>query len=93
MRLTGEDCVRGTFTHRHAGMYDFKTGQAYFPLADLNPKAKLLVAESILSEYGVVGFEYGFSVRRSKIVGDVGSAIRRLREWSSNCSGSIHGCR
>lgn len=63
VRLTGEDCVRGTFTHRHAGMYDFKNGKAFFPLADLNPKAKLLVAESILSEYGVVGFEYGFSVQ------------------------------
>ncbi|WP_415062938.1 2-oxoglutarate dehydrogenase E1 component [Bdellovibrio sp.] len=61
VRLTGEDCVRGTFTHRHAGMYDFKTGKAYFPLADLNPKASLLVAESILSEYGVLGFEYGYS--------------------------------
>ncbi|WP_374074310.1 2-oxoglutarate dehydrogenase E1 component [Bdellovibrio bacteriovorus] len=63
VRLTGEDCVRGTFTHRHAGMYDFKTNKAYFPLADLNPKAKLLVAESILSEYGVVGYEYGYSVQ------------------------------
>lgn len=63
VRLTGEDCVRGTFTHRHAGMYDFKTGKVYFPLADLNPKAKLLVAESILSEYGVLGYEYGYSVQ------------------------------
>ncbi|WP_347358964.1 2-oxoglutarate dehydrogenase E1 component [Bdellovibrio sp.] len=62
VRLTGEDCVRGTFTHRHAGMYDFKNGKAYFPLADLNPKAKLLVAESILSEYGVMGYEYGYTV-------------------------------
>lgn len=61
VRLTGEDCVRGTFTHRHAGMYDFKTNSAFFPLADLNPKAKLLVAESILSEYGVMGFEWGYS--------------------------------
>jgi 2-oxoglutarate dehydrogenase E1 component len=61
VRLTGEDCVRGTFTHRHAGMYDFKTNKAYFPLADLNPKAKFLAAESILSEYGVMGFEYGYT--------------------------------
>lgn len=66
VRLTGEDCVRGTFTHRHAGMYDFKNGKAYFPLADLNPKAKLLVAESILSEYGVMGYEYGYSVQDPK---------------------------
>ncbi|NUN06981.1 MAG: 2-oxoglutarate dehydrogenase E1 component, partial [Bdellovibrio sp.] len=66
VRLTGEDCVRGTFTHRHAGMYDSKTGKAYFPLADLNPKAQLLVAESILSEYGVLGYEYGYSVQDPK---------------------------
>jgi 2-oxoglutarate dehydrogenase E1 component len=63
VRLTGEDCVRGTFTHRHAGMYDFKTNEAYFPLADLNPAAKLLAAESILSEYGVLGYEYGYTVQ------------------------------
>jgi 2-oxoglutarate dehydrogenase E1 component len=61
VRLTGEDCVRGTFTHRHAGMYDVKTNKAFFPLADTNPKAKLLVAESILSEYGVMGYEYGYT--------------------------------
>lgn len=63
VRLTGEDCVRGTFTHRHAGFYDFNTNKAYFPLADLNPKAELLIAESILSEYGVMGYEYGYSVQ------------------------------
>ncbi|WII72306.1 2-oxoglutarate dehydrogenase E1 component [Bdellovibrio sp. 22V] len=63
VRLTGEDVVRGTFTHRHAGMYDFKTGNCFFPLADVNPKAQLLVAESILSEYGVMGYEYGYSVQ------------------------------
>lgn len=66
VRLTGEDVVRGTFTHRHAGMYDFKTNKSYFPLADLNPKASLLVAESILSEYGVLGFEYGYSVQNPR---------------------------
>lgn len=63
VRLTGEDCVRGTFTHRHAGMYDVKTNKAFFPLADTNPKAQLLVAESILSEYGVMGYEYGYATQ------------------------------
>ncbi|MGE5086225.1 MAG: 2-oxoglutarate dehydrogenase E1 component [Bacillota bacterium] len=66
VRLTGEDCVRGTFTHRHAGMYDIKSNKAYFPLADVNPKANLLVAESILSEYGVMGYEYGYSINDPK---------------------------
>lgn len=61
VRMTGEDCVRGTFTHRHAGIYDIKTNKGYFPLADLNPQANLLIAESILSEYGVMAYEYGYS--------------------------------
>lgn len=63
VRFTGEDCVRGTFTHRHAGLYDIKTGKMYSPLTDLNPKAQFLIEESILSEYAVVGFEYGYSTQ------------------------------
>lgn len=63
VRMTGEDCVRGTFTHRHAGMYDVKTNKAFFPLSTVNPKARFTIAESILSEYGVMGYEYGYSVQ------------------------------
>ncbi len=66
VRMTGEDCVRGTFTHRHVGLYDFKTAQAFFPFADVNTKAQLLIAESILSEYAVMGYEYGYSVEDPK---------------------------
>ena len=36
VRLTGQDCVRGTFTHRHSGFYDVKTSEAYFSLKELN---------------------------------------------------------
>ncbi|PWU15433.1 MAG: 2-oxoglutarate dehydrogenase subunit E1 [Bdellovibrio sp.] len=61
VRLTGQDCVRGTFTHRHAGLYDFKTGEHYAALDHLNDK-EFCVYDSILSEYGVLGFEYGNSV-------------------------------
>ncbi len=61
VRLTGQDVVRGTFTHRHAGLYDIKTGKPFFALADTNPEAQLAVYDSILSEYGVLGFEYGYS--------------------------------
>ncbi len=63
VRMTGEDCVRGTFTHRHAGLYDSKTNKVFFPIADVNPKAQLLIAESILSEYGVMAYEYGYSTQ------------------------------
>jgi 2-oxoglutarate dehydrogenase E1 component len=60
VRLTGQDCVRGTFTHRHAALYDFKTGEPYFALDQINgDKVEFCVYDSILSEYGVLGFEYG----------------------------------
>ena len=60
VRLTGQDCVRGTFTHRHAGLYDFKTGERFMALDHVNEdKVEFCVYDSILSEYGVLGFEYG----------------------------------
>lgn len=60
VRLTGQDCVRGTFTHRHAALYDVKTGEPYFALDQINgDKVEFCVYDSILSEYGVLGFEYG----------------------------------
>ena len=63
VRLTGQDCVRGTFTHRHAGFYDVKTGAAYSSLKELNSeKTNFCVYDSILSEYAVMGFEYGNSI-------------------------------
>ncbi|MBC7743287.1 MAG: 2-oxoglutarate dehydrogenase E1 component [Bdellovibrionaceae bacterium] len=63
VRLTGQDCVRGTFTHRHSAFYDTKTGEAYFPLKQLNSeKTNFCVYDSILSEYAVMGFEYGNSI-------------------------------
>ncbi|AGH96031.1 alpha-ketoglutarate decarboxylase [Pseudobdellovibrio exovorus JSS] len=63
VRLTGQDCVRGTFVHRHSGFYDTKTGEVYFPLKQLNSeKTNFCVYDSILSEYAVMGFEYGNSI-------------------------------
>lgn len=63
VRLTGQDCVRGTFTHRHAGLYDVKTGEPYMALDQINgDKVEFCVYDSILSEYGVLGFEYGNSI-------------------------------
>ena len=63
VRLTGQDCVRGTFTHRHAGLYDFKTGESYVALDNVNSeKVEFCVYDSILSEYGVMGFEYGNAI-------------------------------
>lgn len=63
VRLTGQDCIRGTFTHRHAGLYDVNTGQPYMALDQINPdQVEFCVYDSILSEYGVMGFEYGNAI-------------------------------
>jgi len=66
VRLSGQDSGRGTFSQRHAIMYDIQTGQNWQPLNELrsetNPKAMFNVYDSNLSEQGVLGFEYGFSV-------------------------------
>lgn len=63
VRLTGQDCVRGTFTHRHSALYDVKTGEPYFALDTVNgDKVEFCVYDSILSEFGVLGFEYGNAI-------------------------------
>ncbi|RAK57455.1 2-oxoglutarate dehydrogenase E1 component [Phenylobacterium deserti] len=63
VRLSGQDSIRGTFTHRHAGLIDQKTEQLYFPLRNLGPnQAHFEVLNSALSEEAVLGFEYGFSL-------------------------------
>lgn len=66
VRLSGEDCGRGTFFHRHAVLHDQKREQwdqgAYVPLQHLTPdQADFLVVDSILSEEAVLGFEYGYA--------------------------------
>lgn len=63
VRLSGQDCRRGTFSQRHATWYDFTTGQPYTPLTRLDPKQALVsIYDSLLSEAAVLGFEYGYSL-------------------------------
>lgn len=66
VRLSGQDSGRGTFSQRHASMYDATTGERWSPLTELrneqNPAARFYVFDSSLSEMGVLGFEYGYSV-------------------------------
>lgn len=66
IRLTGQDCERGTFSHRHAVIHDQKSGDTYTPLKELCQKRRykegFTVANSLLSELAALGFEYGFSL-------------------------------
>jgi 2-oxoglutarate dehydrogenase E1 component len=63
VRLTGQDVERGTFSHRHAVLFDQVTGESYEPLNHLNGKqAKFCVHNSPLTESACVGFEYGYSL-------------------------------
>ena len=62
-RLTGQDVRRGTFSHRHAVIFDSETGRRYTRLGHLSPdQAHLEIYDSSLSEAGVVGFEWGYSL-------------------------------
>ncbi len=62
VRVSGQDCKRGTFTHRQAVYFDTHTDQEYCPLSTLNPeKGEFVIYNSLLSEMAVVGFEYGNS--------------------------------
>ena len=63
--MSGQDVERGTFSHRHAVVHDQKTGERYFPLANLFDGQKphqFTICNSSLAEFGVLGFELGYSM-------------------------------
>ncbi|MFO0870849.1 MAG: 2-oxoglutarate dehydrogenase E1 component [Pirellulales bacterium] len=63
VRITGQDSERGTFSHRHSVLHDCRVGTRYCPLQQLAPdQAPFEVHNSPLSEAGVLGFEYGYSL-------------------------------
>jgi len=67
VRLSGEDVARGTFSHRHAVWIDQKTGQSYVPLAHLDTdQAPFFIYNSPLSEFAVMGFDFGYSLAHPK---------------------------
>ncbi|MBI3818743.1 MAG: multifunctional oxoglutarate decarboxylase/oxoglutarate dehydrogenase thiamine pyrophosphate-binding subunit/dihydrolipoyllysine-residue succinyltransferase subunit [Planctomycetes bacterium] len=73
VRLTGEDSGRGTFSHRHSVLYDYKNGNRYIPLNNLGAPGHALpgqaiyeITDSLLSEEAALGFEYGYSVERHR---------------------------
>ena len=63
VRLSGQDCERGTFSHRHAVVHDVLNNSKFTPLMNLSPsQSRVEIINSPLSEAGVLGFEYGYSL-------------------------------
>jgi 2-oxoglutarate dehydrogenase E1 component len=62
VRLSGEDVKRGTFSHRHAVLTLVDSEDEYTPLDTIDGGAKFSIYNSLLSEYGVLGFEYGYAM-------------------------------
>ncbi|HEY4330098.1 MAG TPA: 2-oxoglutarate dehydrogenase E1 component [Phycisphaerae bacterium] len=62
VRLTGQDVSRGTFSHRNAVWFDNQSGRPYVPLAEtFKDRSRFVVVNSLLCEFAVMGFEYGFA--------------------------------
>lgn len=65
VRLSGQDVERGTFSHRHAVLIDQKTEDKFYPIKNIltkNSNIVFSVNNSHLSEFGALGFEYGYSI-------------------------------
>ena len=74
VRLAGQDSRRGTFSHRHAVLIDYATGEEFCPLCDLSTRqaelrgktlGRFFIYDSSLSEYAALGFEFGYSITHS----------------------------
>src|SRR5690606_7488715 len=63
VRFSGQDVVRGTFSQRHSALVDQKDDRRYFPLNNIdNNQEHFEIIDSNLSEFAVLGFEYGYSL-------------------------------
>ena len=81
VRLSGQDSTRGTFSQRHSGFVNQETEERHYPLNNISEgQAHYEVIDSMLSEYAVCGFEYGYSLAEPSSLVLWGSAVRRLRQ-------------
>jgi 2-oxoglutarate dehydrogenase E1 component len=84
IRLCGQDCRRGTFSHRHAVLDDFTgSGKTFAPLATCGKEGAFEVINSTLSEAGVLGFEFGYS----------SVALNSLVLWEAQFGDFINGAQ
>jgi 2-oxoglutarate dehydrogenase E1 component len=91
VRLTGQDSERGTFSQRHTVLHDFHTGAKHRVLDALAADGGVFdVHNSPLSENGVLGFEYGYSLDWPDGTGHVGGAVRGLRQHRAGGDRPVH---
>ena len=65
VRMSGQDVVRGTFSHRHSAFFNQETEEPYYNLNHIQDEQGVFrIYNSLLSEYAVLGFEYGYSIAR-----------------------------
>jgi 2-oxoglutarate dehydrogenase E1 component len=84
IRLTGEDVERGTFSHRHAVLYDANDGHRFIPLQSFpQARAAFEIRNSPLSENAAVGFEYGYNIQQPE----------RLVVWEAQYGDFINGAQ
>jgi 2-oxoglutarate dehydrogenase E1 component len=84
IRLTGEDVERGTFSHRHAVLYDAQDGHRFIPLQALpQARAAFEIRNSPLSENAAIGFEYGYNIQQPE----------RLIVWEAQYGDFINGAQ
>ncbi len=84
VRMSGQDVKRGTFSHRHAYFFDANTNEAYCGLNNLSKdQAKFHIFNSLLSEFGVLGFEYGYAM----------ASPRALVLWEAQFGDFVNGAQ
>ena len=92
IRMTGQDCERGTFSQRHAVLHDTKDGSRYIPLANLDPRpGETRDSTTARSAKQVcLGFEYGYSLDSPDGCNDLGGSVRRLLELRPSDRRPVH---
>ena len=85
VRLSGQDCRRGTFSQRHAYFYDMNTGQRWCPLESIAPgeQGRVCIYNSLLSEAAVLGFDYGYSLNYENV----------LCQWEAQFGDFVNGAQ
>jgi len=94
IRMSGQDTRRGTFSHRHAVVYDQETNEEYVPLNHISEEQNILrIYDSLLSEYAACGFEYGYSVAEPEALviweaqfGDFGNGAQIIFDQFLSCA-------